>query len=129
MRPSTSGSRNICKGLEMSELERVLKSKVAEINSRKDKLEKVRGWIDGYRGKIVQLITKDEAYHIVFTKESASLRPGEYASVDVTYQGDEAALIKIVKGETTAKMQARAGTIRTRQNMSDSFGFEHVVAD
>ena len=39
----------------MANLEELLKLKVDEINSREKKLKKVNDWVEGYRGKIIQI--------------------------------------------------------------------------
>ena len=112
----------------MSQLEALLGSKVAEINSRKDKMEKVGEWINGYRGKIVSLKTGDKAYHIVFTKELASLRAGDYPSADITYLGEEDTLCRIISGETSAKQEARAGRVTIWQNLHEALLFESALS-
>ncbi len=112
----------------MSQIEALLGSKIAEINSRKDKMEKVREWINGYRGKIVSLKTGDKAYHIVFTKELASFRAGDYPSADITYLGGEDTLCRIINGETSAKQEARAGRVTIWQNLHEALPFERALS-
>lgn len=112
----------------MSELETLLKSKIDKINSRKDKLQEVREWIgDGYRGKVIQLKFGDKACHVVFTRESVSLREGEYPSVEVTYCASEDVLLKIIKGETRAKMEIRAGSLVNLQSLHEAAEFEQIM--
>ncbi|MBI2846256.1 MAG: hypothetical protein HYX82_00080 [Chloroflexi bacterium] len=111
----------------MSQLEDVLKATVKELNSRVEKLAKVRTWIDGYRGKIIGLRTPHKAYHIVFTMEKVDLREGEYPSVDVGYIGDEDVLVKILKGETSGREEIRKGSLKTWQNLHETFKFEDIL--
>lgn len=111
----------------MPQLEALLRSKVEEINSREEKLAKVRAWIDGYRGKIIQLRTKDNAFHLVFTKDKVELRKGEYPSVDVTYIGEEDVLMRILRGETSGREEIRKGALKTWQNLHETFRFEDVL--
>ena len=121
-------SEKSVRGLEMSELEALLKSKIEKINSRKDKLQEVGEWIgDGYRGKIIQLKFGDKAYHIVFTRDSVSLREGEYPSVEVTYYASEDVLLRIIKGETRAKTEIRAGNLVNLQSLHEAAEFEQIM--
>ena len=112
----------------MSELETLLKSKIDNINSQENKMQEVRQWLgSGYVGKVIQLKFGDKAYHIVFTREGVSLREGEYPSVEVTYWASEDVLLKIIKGETRAKMAVRAGTLINLQSLREAAEFEQVM--
>ena len=112
----------------MSQLETLLESKVAGINSRKDKMAQVGEWIDGYRGKIVGIKTDDKAYHVVFTKELVSFRVGDYPSADITYLGEEDALCRILSGETSTKEETRRGGVKIWQNMHEALPFEKALS-
>ncbi len=111
----------------MSDLEKLLKSKVKEINTQEKKLKKVDEWVDGYRGKIIGIGSGDEAYHLVFTKGNVSLRKGEYPSVELTYLGDAKSIGAILRGETTTKTEIRKGNIKTWHNLHEAVPFEEVL--
>lgn len=111
----------------MPALEQVLKQKAAEISGNPTKMAKVRDWIDGYRGKILNFKTKGTAYHLVFTKEGVACRAGEYPSVELTYIGEEDALSSLVRGETTTRDAAKAGKLKTWHNLHEAVRFEEVL--
>lgn len=111
----------------MSELEKLLQSLVAHINSSSESLKKVQTWINGYRGKIVQLITKRESFHLVFTNEAVSLRKGEYPSGEITYYGEESVLLRILKGQASASSETKAGNLTLWGNMHESLPFEGLL--
>jgi hypothetical protein len=90
-------------------------------------MERVKDWIDGYRGKVIQISAEGEFYHLVFTKEKVSLRKGQYPSVDVTYLGSRDAIVKILKGETTGRAESRAGNIKIWNSLHETFPFEAVI--
>lgn len=110
----------------MSELEALLKARVAEVNKRRTLLNKVREWVDGYTGKIIELRTKDKTYHLVFTKDRVSLREGEYPSVELTYHGEEEALMRLIKGESSTKEEVKKGRLKTWHNLHEAAKFQEV---
>ncbi len=110
----------------MSELEALLKEKVAEINRRSNLMSKVTDWIDGYSGKIIELRTKAKTYHLVFTKAGVSLREGEYPSVELTYHGEEEALVRLIRGESSTREEVRKGKLKTWHNLHEALKFEEV---
>lgn len=111
----------------MSELEKVLQSLVARINGSGECLKRVESWVDGYRGKIVQLITEKGSFHLVFARGGVSLRRGEYPSSEITYCGDDNVLLKILRGQSSASVETKTGNLTLWGNMHESLPFESLV--
>ena len=124
----TGGSRITYKGLKMSDLESYLVSAVEMINTEEGKKEKVRNWINGYRGKVIEFRTPEQDYHIVFTTEKASLRKGGYPSPEISYVGEDEVILRVLKGESRASSEQKEGNIKIRLNMHEHFALRKVLS-
>jgi hypothetical protein len=90
-------------------------------------MAKVAEWVDGYRGKIVQLIAGEESFHLVFTRQGVSLRRGEYPSCEITYSGEEGIILQLLQGQTTTSAETKGGRLTIWGNMHESLPFEAVL--
>lgn len=110
----------------MSELEASLRSAVEKLNAQ-ERITRVANWIDGYDGKVIQFKAPEEDYCLVFTKSGTVLRKGEYPSCDVTYIGSKEALLRILRGESSARAEMRAGGFKIWGNLHETFKFEEML--
>lgn len=111
----------------MSQLEETLVSITRKINSSDQSLKRVRDWIDGYSGKVVQLTTEQKNYYLVFTKDGVSLRKGEYPSCELTYRGEENPLVKILKGQTSTYAEMKGENLTLWGSLHESVPFEGLI--
>ncbi|MBI2908282.1 MAG: hypothetical protein HYX92_11595 [Chloroflexi bacterium] len=110
----------------MSDIEAALTSAVERLIAG-DRVKKIADWINGYDGKVIQFKSPEEDYCLVFTKAGAFLRRGEYPSCDVTYIGSREALLRILKGESSARAEMRAGDFKIWGNLHETYKFEAVL--
>lgn len=110
----------------MSDLELSLTSAVDKLNAQ-ERIKRIADWIDGYDGKVIQFKAPGEDYCLVLTKAGAFLRKGEYPSCDVTYIGTRETLLRILKGESSARAEIRAGNFKIWGNLHETFKFEAVL--
>ncbi len=112
------------------QLGNVLKQKVNQINKDEACLEAIKNWIKGAYGgpKIVRFKTPDKAYHLVFTEErGVELREGDYPSFNLSYQGSEENILKILNGETSAKTVWQAKELHIWGGLSEAVEFEKFL--
>lgn len=111
----------------MSKLEDNLKEKVTQINEDRARKEKVSEWVDGLSGKIIGFKSPEESYHIVFTREGALLRKGDYPSCEVSYRGSVEDILKILRGEERAASIWKAGEFKVWGSLSEAVRFEAIL--
>lgn len=112
------------------ELERILKQKVQQINSDERLLAGVKNWIDDCFGipKIVTLVTPDNAYHLILTKENgAELREGDYGAFTLSYHGTEENILKLLNGELHATSAWKEEKLRIWGGLNEAFHFEKLL--
>jgi hypothetical protein len=113
----------------MKRLKELLEEKISSMNQDPRKREMIRKWIDGYRGKIICFNSEEgEAYHIVFDKDGATLRPGKYSSCEFFYSGPEEVLLAILRRENSAMKGGMAGIIKGWGSVNEAIKFEALLA-
>ncbi len=112
------------------QLENILKQKVKKINGDKGRLEAIKNWIEGAYGgpKVVIFKAPDKAYHLVFTKEKGvEFRDGDYPSFNLSYQGSEENILKILNGEASANNVWQKKELHVWGGLSEAFAFEKLL--
>ena len=112
------------------QLENILKQKVKKINGDKERLKAIKNWIEGAYGgpKIVSFKAPDKAYHLVFTKEKGvGLREGDYPSFNLSYQGSEENILKVLNGEASASNVWQKKELHVWGGLSEAFAFEKLL--
>ena len=111
----------------MSELDKLLKEKVNDINKDTEKMDYVRKWIgNGYSGKVIVFATPGKSHHMVFTRDKVILRAGEYPSCEVRYIGSEEDIMAVFSGETSAYTGVRTGRLVVWGNLNEATIFERI---
>ena len=111
----------------MADLERLLKEKVKQVNSDKERRDKVREWIDSYYGKVIGFVTPGKAYHLVFTGDGVSLREGDYPSCEVSYRGSEEILQRLLNRQTSTSEAVKSGQLKAWGNLNEATKFEAIL--
>ena len=111
----------------MGQLKDSLEQKVRQINKDKMRMKKVREWIDGFWGKIINFKTPSESYHLVFTKEKVELREGSYPSCEVSYRGSEEALVKVLSKELSVYTGVKGGQFKAWGSLNEATRFEELL--
>lgn len=107
-------------------LESLLKEKVKQVNCDKARLDKIKEWINGYYGKVIGFVAPGKAYHLVFTVEGVSFREGDYPSCEVSYQGSEEVLQRLLNRETSTGL-VKSGQLKVWGNLNDATKFETIL--
>lgn len=107
----------------------LLVSKVAAINQDPGKKEKIREWINGYRGKVIcfQVEETGESFHLVFDRDKVILRKGNYSSCEFTYTGPQGVLAEIIEGKNSAMKCGMSGAIKGWGSVNEALEFEKVL--
>lgn len=111
----------------MGELQSYLREKVKQINGDNSRLKLVRDWINGFWGKIIEFKTGDESYHLVFTRDGAALRDGEYPSCEALYLGDEKAIMEVLRKESSAYSSVKGGKLKVWGSLNEAKQFESLL--
>ncbi len=112
----------------MTKLDKLLKDKVKTIAQDPKKMSLIKEWIrEGYKGKVIGLVTSEKGYHVVFKKGNVLLRSGDYPSCETRYSGSEQDLIALLEGGTNAYRGARAGRLVVWGNLNDATVFERLL--
>jgi len=112
----------------MESMKQMLGKKVAAINQDPGKMEKVREWINGYRGKVISLQADDEIYHVIFQKEKVLLRDGHYSSCEFSYIGSRDVLVRVIQGKESATTAGMTGRIKGWGSLNEALQFEKLLA-
>ncbi len=111
----------------MSALKEKLNEKIGEIKRDRSSMDKVRRWINGYFGKIINFKSEKESFHIVFKEEEIEVRDGYYPSVEVSYYGDEETLLKVLEKKLSASLGAKTGELSVFGNLNEAQMFESLL--
>ena len=111
----------------MEDLKRLLERKVVSINQDPEKREKIRRWVDGYRGKVISFKTKDESFHLIFEKDKVTLNEGNYSSCEFSYIGSKEVLCAILRKEESAMRAGMSGIIKGWGSVNEALKFEKII--
>jgi hypothetical protein len=67
-------------------------------NSKDDALKIMEEWVGPYQGKVLQVETDGEFYHVIITKTGAQAKKGEYPSPDIVFRASSDLLMQIFTG-------------------------------
>lgn len=114
----------------MDNFRELLVSKVTAINQDPEKKEKIREWINGYRGKVIcfQVEESGESYHLVFDKDKVILRKGNYSSCEFTYIGPRGVLVNIIHGKESARKAGMSAAIKGWGSLNEALQFEQLLS-
>ena len=108
-------------------IEAILRAKVNEINKSSDKKKLLSEWIHDYPMKIVSLKTEEGSFHIVFKKNEASMRKGDYSSCEFTYIGSSTVIKNILEGNESAGKAGMKGIIKGWGSVNEALQFEKLL--
>ncbi len=112
----------------MATLDKLLKEKATAIAKDPQKMKTVGEWIrPAYKGKVIVLATPEKAYHVVFTRDSVTVRKGDYPSCETRYNGSEQDLVAVLTGETNAYLGAKSDRLVMWGNLNDATVFERLL--
>jgi hypothetical protein len=75
---------------------------ISKVNETTELRELVRKWVDPYQGKVLQLETDTETFHVLlFRKGTMELKEGEYPSPDVIYRATNETLMSLFTGQAS----------------------------
>lgn len=111
----------------MESIRQILEKKVAAINQVPGKMEKLRAWVNGYRGKVISFEADDEICHLLFEKERVLLRDGHYSSCEFSYIGPKDVLIQIIQGKESARTAGMSGRIKGWGSLNEALQFEKLL--
>lgn len=97
-----------------------------------NKLDKavVRKWLGESDGKVIGFKirgTDEKNFHIVLTKNGASLRDGEYPACDCVIVTSEEVLNGIAEGKVAFKEALKTDKITNWGNLHDMLAFSRIV--
>ncbi len=85
-----------------SQLKQIFESAIKKVNETTEHQEFVREWIGPYQGKVLQLETEEETFHIVLQREGTmEIRPGSYPSPEVIYKASSNTLLSLFTGQAS----------------------------
>ena len=88
--------------LMTSQLKQIFEGAIKKINETAEHREFVREWIGPYQGKVIQLETEEETFHIVLQREGTmEMRQGSYSSPEVIYKASTNTLLSLFTGQAS----------------------------
>ncbi|MFQ6088588.1 MAG: SCP2 sterol-binding domain-containing protein [Candidatus Methanofastidiosia archaeon] len=89
--------------MSAEDVKKFLSMIVMKANASEDAKKQIAEWVKHYPGKIIQIETDGEIYHVVITKKGLKLREGEYPSPDLIFRAPSEVLMSIFTGRKTMK--------------------------
>ncbi len=85
-----------------NQLSQIFKGLIAKVNETPEYREFVRSWVGPYQGKVLQLETDEQTFHILLHRRGImEMREGQYPSPDVIYKASTKTLLSLFTGQAT----------------------------
>lgn len=86
-----------------ADVKKFLQMIVMKGNASPDAKKIIEEWCGHYPGKIIQVETEGEVYHVILTKKKVRFAEGEYPSPDLIFRGDSKAFMDVFTGKKLMK--------------------------
>ncbi len=81
-----------------ADVHKFLQTVVQQGNKKEDAVKIMEEWVGPYYGKVLQVETDGEFYHVIITKKGAKVKEGEYPSPDIIFRAPSDLLMQIFTG-------------------------------
>ncbi len=85
-----------------NQIAQLFETMIQQVNDTPEHREFVRNWVGPYQGKVLQVETDDDTFHILLhRKGTMELQIGSYPSPEVIYKASTETLMSLFTGQTT----------------------------